>query len=200
MKKKTIYISLVILFITCMLLVITDNTILVDEQVHNFLYRDNLVETMKIITFFGGTIGIPLITGIVFIILFLKNKRRDAFGLIIVVVSVTIINYIAKILIARERPEYILINESLYSFPSGHAMGSTALYGYIIYLIIKSTLNTKNKAILTSLFALLIISIGISRIILGAHYFSDILGGIVLSTMIIIIYYEINKHLENKNK
>lgn len=200
MKKKILYISLVILFFTCLVLVITDNAILVDEKVHNFLYNDNLVETMKVITFFGGAVGVPLITGIVFIILFLKNKKKDAFGLIIVVLGVSIINFIVKTLIARQRPEYILIDETFYSFPSGHAMGSTALYGYLIYLIIKSSLNAKNKAILTSLFVLLIISIGISRIILGAHYFSDILGGIILSTIIIIIYYEINKHLEKNHK
>ena len=200
MKKKILYISLVLLFITCLLLVITDNFSYLDDRIHSFLYQDNLVEIMKIITFFGGAVGVPIITIILFIILLLKNKKRDAFGLVIVVVSVTIINFIIKIIIARNRPNYILISETLYSFPSGHAMGSTALYGYLIYMIIKSTLNTRNKAILTSLLCILIISIGISRIILGAHYFSDIIGGIILSIIIIIIYHEIDKSLKNNHK
>lgn len=199
MKKKVLYISLIFLFLICFLLVITDNTVIMDEKVHTFLYHDNLVEIMKKITFFGGSIWVPLITGIMFIILFIKNRLRDAFGLIIVVGGITLVNIIFKIIIARARPEYMLIDETLYSFPSGHAMGSTALYGYFIYLINKGMLNKKNKIILNILFILLIISIGISRIILGAHYFSDILGGIVLSIILIIIYYEINAYLQKKH-
>ena len=115
-------------------------------------------------------------------------KKNAIFGIII------------KLIVGRSRPEYILVNESMSSFPSGHAMGSTALYGYLIYLVINSNLNNKNKAILSTLLVLLIISIGISRIILGAHYFSDIIGGIIISTLIIIIHLEINIYLKNKHK
>lgn len=200
MKKKVLYISLILLFITCLILVVTDNSILIDDKVHNFLYNDKLLNVMKFITFFGGSIGVPLISCIVFLILILQNKKRDAIGLAIVVISITLINLGLKWIMARPRPNYILINETFYSFPSGHAMGSTALYGYLIYLILKSTLNTRNKAILTILFASVILSVGISRIILGAHYFSDILGGIVLSTILIILYYEIDRYLKSKNK
>ena len=200
MKKKVLYLSLVVLFFTCFILVITDNTILIDEKIHDFLYNDSLVDIMKTITFFGGSVGVSIITCIVFLILLFQKQKKDAFGLIIVVVFITLINLGFKAVIARQRPDYILINETFYSFPSGHAMGSTALYGYLIYIILKSTLNRRNKAILTILFSCLIISIGISRIILGAHYFSDVFGGIVLSTILILIYCEIDNYIKIKNK
>ena len=88
MKKKVLYISLVVLFIACFILVITDNAVLLDQKIHNFLYSDNLVNIMKFITFFGGSIGVALITGIVFLILIFQNKKRDAIGLVIVVISI----------------------------------------------------------------------------------------------------------------
>ena len=200
MKKKLIIGSLILLLITLIILILTHNIEVLDDEVHKLLYSDNLVEFMKIITFFGGYIGIPIIGLIIAIILFKKNKKRESLDLVIILVLSTLINIIIKLIVGRSRPEYILVNESMSSFPSGHAMGSTALYGYLIYLVINSNLNNKNKAILSTLLVILIISIGVSRIILGAHYFSDIIGGIIISTLIIIIHLEINIYLKNKHK
>ena len=198
MKKKIIITCLVLVLIIDLILVLTNNITFIDNEIHNILYRDNFVDIMKYITFFGGSIAVSLITGISCIILVFKKQKKEAISIVIIVVLTTIINNIVKLIISRDRPEYILVNESFYSFPSGHAMGATALYGYLIYIFYNSNLKKQNKIIISVLLSILIISVCISRIILGAHYFSDIIAGIILSILLIIIYNYILKKVLKK--
>ena len=89
----------------------------------------------------------------------------------------------------RPRPtEFRIIEETGYSFPSGHSMISMAFYGYLIYLIYKYVENKNVKWILISLLSILICLIGISRIYLGVHYTSDVLGGFLISISYLVIY------------
>jgi undecaprenyl-diphosphatase len=87
-------------------------------------------------------------------------------------------NLILKQLINRARPvaEHLVSVETL-SYPSGHAMMAMAFYGILIYLFWQFPWNKLLKYTITMVLLLLILSIGISRIYLGVHYPSDILGG-----------------------
>ena len=100
----------------------------------------------------------------------------------------------------RPRPtEFRLIEETGYSFPSGHSMISLAFYGYLIYLIYKYINNKHLKRILIIILSTLICIIGVSRIYLGVHYTSDVLGGFLISIAYLIIYIElINKFVLEK--
>ena len=105
-----------------------------------------------------------------------------------------------KNILQRPRPtEYRIIEETGYSFPSGHSMVSMAFYGYLIYLIYKYVKNKYVKWISITLLGILICLIGISRIYLGVHYTSDVLGGFLISISYLIIYINIvNKVLIEK--
>ena len=153
--------------------------------ISTFLISDFATPIAKFITNFGGAIFIILLT--VILIAVIKNKK---IGLSILtnLAIITILNQLLKRILQRPRPtEYRIIEESGYSFPSGHSMISMAFYGYLIYLIYKYVENKNVKWILISLLSILICLIGISRIYLGVHYTSDVLGGFLISISYILI-------------
>ena len=154
--------------------------------ISTFLISDFATPITKFITNFGGAIFIILLT--VILIAVIKNKK---IGLSILtnLAIITILNQLLKRILQRPRPtEYRIIEESGYSFPSGHSMISMAFYGYLIYLIYKYVENKNVKWILISLLSILICLIGISRIYLGVHYTSDVLGGFLISISYLVIY------------
>lgn len=166
--------------------------------VKTYLIKKEITPIMKIVTFLGGATCLIGLTIILFITI--KNKK---IGLLIGInlIVITILNQIFKFILQRPRPtENRIINESGYSFPSGHSMISMAFYGFLIYLIYKYVKNKKLKYISITLISVLIIFIGISRIYLGVHYTSDILAGFLFSISYLIIFILIaNNKVLNKN-
>jgi len=95
-------------------------------------------------------------------------------------------------LFGRPRPtEYRIIDESGYSFPSGHSMVSMAFYGFLIYLVYKKVENKYVKWLLCTLLSILILLIGVSRIYLGVHYASDVIGGFCFSIVYLIVFVRV---------
>ena len=154
--------------------------------VSTFLISDFATPIAKFITNFGGAIFLVIATITLFIVI--RNKKIGI-SILSNVAIVTVLNQLIKRILQRPRPtEYRIIEETGYSFPSGHSMVSMAFYGYFIYLIYKYVKNKYVKWISISLLSLLICAIGISRIYLGVHYTSDVLGGFLISISYLIIY------------
>lgn len=156
------------------------------KMVSTFLISDFATPIAKFITNFGGAIFLIILT--ILLLVVLKNKKVGL-SICINLVVVTILNQLLKRLLQRPRPtEFRIIEENGYSFPSGHSMVSMAFYGYLIYLIYRFVKNKYLKWISIVLLSLLICLIGISRIYLGVHYTSDVLGGFLISISYLVIY------------
>ena len=153
----------------------------------------------KFITNFGGAIFVISLTTILF---FVIKDKKIGISIIANLGIVTILNQIIKFIMQRPRPtEFRIIEETGYSFPSGHSMVSLAFYGYLVYLIYKYINNKHLKRTLIIILSVLICVIGVSRIYLGVHYTSDVLGGFLISLAYLIIYIElVNKFVLEKNK
>ena len=156
------------------------------KLVSTFLISDFATPIAKFITNFGGAI---ILIGLAFMLfIFIKNKKIGV-SIISNLAIITVLNQLLKRIVQRPRPtEFRIVEESGYSFPSGHSMVSMAFYGYLIYLIYKHVKNKYLKWISIILLSILICSIGISRIYLGVHYTSDVLGGFFISISYLIIY------------
>ncbi len=123
-------------------------------------------------------------------ILWSLRKKREAVFFAIALISGEIIKEFLKFLFHKERPDagLALIQESGYSFPSGHAFMSVIFYGMICYFIYQVCKNKWQKMILLIATAVLVFLIGFSRIYLGAHWISDVLAGWLIGGVILAFF------------
>ena len=203
MKNKKYYIpfTLLILFIINSLLVVNNKYNVIDKNVHDFVIKfssETMTKIMKVFTFLGST---PFIIGLcilIFIILMLLKKKEYAFKCAGILVISTLLNNIVKVIIRRPRPEYITVIENTFSYPSGHTMASVTLYGFLIYYLFKTKISKSYKILFSILLGIIPFVVAISRIYLGAHYFSDVFGAMLLSlallTSIDLLYDKVKKN------
>ena len=162
------------------------------------IINDKLTPIVKVITHIGGA-KIVLVLTLLAIILIkgLKNKLFLLTG----IVGTAGLNVVLKHIIQRERPNINrLIPEKGYSFPSGHSMMSMAFYGMLIFLIFKYVKNTALKWTLIVILTILLSTIGITRIYLGVHYPSDVIGGFLVSLTYLFILTEIYNKVKIEEK
>ena len=204
MKKYSKWVVMVIFLILFSIFaykIVMNKSIYIDNIVYDFICDNFMSERMtnivKILTSLGSALVVIILTIVLFMAI--KNKRI-AVSIVINLIVITILNNLLKIIFLRPRPDVNnLILESGYSFPSGHSATGMAFYGYLIYLIYKYVNNKKIKIPLIIFLSLIIVAIGLSRIYLGVHYASDVLGGFLLAIVYLIIFITItNKCIEKK--
>lgn len=200
------YVKYVILF-GCLLLfgfiafnVYKGNDFYSDGAIYDFVSEyfiyEGVTPFIKFVTWFGSTVGIVLMC---IISLFIFRDKKINVSLIICLIIGTILNNVLKVIFMRARPVINpLVIEKSYSFPSGHSMVSMIFYGYLIYLIYNHLENKRVKWILISIVSVLIFGIGFTRIYLGVHYASDVIGGFVLGIAYLILYIDISKKIMKK--
>ncbi|MBD2344208.1 phosphatase PAP2 family protein [Anabaena subtropica] len=161
-----------------------DESILLGLQnLHNPLFD----QIMQSITFLGEPLPLLLISSGLSVYFWRGDRRREATGLSIATIGAVGLNYLLKELFARARPALWdhIVNVVHYSFPSGHAMVSTAVYGYIGYVLAKEFPQWR-RPILASTVAL-ILAIGFSRLYLGVHWPTDVLAGYTAGLLWLIV-------------
>lgn len=209
--KKIIHINYkwIILFISLLIFLqlliiafnqkITTIDIIVYKFITNHLISTKITPIAKLVTWMGSSTCLITLT-IIFLIT-IKNKYTKIL-IITNLITTTLLSQALKFIVKRPRPEiYPIINETGYSFPSGHSMVSMAFYGLIIYLIYKNISNKKIKYTLISLLLLLITLIGLSRIYLGVHYTTDVIAGFLVSISHLILFINLtNKKILKKKE
>ena len=132
-----------------------------------------------IITDIGSPVGIGVLTAITFGLLMWRKLYLLAWLGLILIVGSALVDEILKQIFRRARPELLAGGQHLssYSFPSGHATGSICFFGFLIWLSWQLLKKPIHKVLLTILLVLMILLVGFSRIYLGVHYPTDVLGG-----------------------
>jgi undecaprenyl-diphosphatase len=160
-----------------------DNLFLFDQTVNNFILQ---VRTPGLVHFFllVTSLALPQFAiglSIAFLaFLSLKKKRVFLMPFLVSFLGGVLTNLLSKISLQRGRPLNAIYAESTYSFPSGHSTLAIVLYGFIFYYFWKRRKTRIGKSVVLALGLVLILGIGFSRIYLGVHYFSDVLGGYLL--------------------
>lgn len=103
--------------------------------------------------------------------------------------AISAIDQLLKILVRRPRPQgFRLVEAPGLSFPSGHSMAAMAFYGYGIWLVRCGAFGLPFSAAIEVALACVILAVGVSRVYLGVHYTSDVLGGFCLSFAWLILF------------
>lgn len=200
MKKKNILLALLflILFVLVMILVVLGKTTVLDKLIYDNIiaFRNPFLDGYFInITKLGNT---TVVFGIVLLFILIVRNR---YGLFLACSSIdtVLLNLIVKYSIKRPRPtELRLITQGGYSFPSGHAMISVGVYGYLLYLAITKIKNKVLKYFVSIVLFMVILSIGISRIYVGVHYASDVIAGYLLALCYLIFFIEVQRKVNFK--
>lgn len=163
-----------------------------DEIIYRYIsswINPIITNIFKIITYFGT--AIPMLAISIIILIKRKNEKYSKY-IIINLCLIAIFNQSLKFIFQRPRPNINrLVQENGFSFPSGHSMVSAAFYGLLIYIAYKNIKNEKIRNTVTISLIILIILIGISRIYLGVHYSSDVIGGFSISIAYLILFTHI---------
>ena len=188
-NDKMLIASLILLIIFIFFVFLHNYFNIIDDFVYSLvkpLISNDMTNIMQFITFFSDPIWCILLSCLM--ILFVKNKKISK-AFLLNLILVFLLNYVLKILFSRNRPADInLIVETGFSFPSGHAMISLGIYGFLIYLLLSSDKNKISKIIGTVSLVLLIFLIGISRIYLGVHYATDVIAGFIISASYLLLF------------
>ena len=186
--KKYLFIIPLLLFAIDYLLIHFHFIDPIDQIVYQLIQLikcDVMTEFFKICSFLGSTY---FYVGIIIFLLIIKNKKIFyTAGHLLIAQG---LNRIIKAIVKRPRPprRLQLVTETNYSFPSGHSMSAMVGYGFFIIQLRKCDL--KYKKIWIGLCMVMIVLIGLSRIYLGVHYFSDVLGGYLIGlSYILFVYY-----------
>ena len=133
-------------------------------------------------------------------VLWLTQRPWLTAGLLTSVVGSMVFTTLGKLAFHRPRPIEAVLIEHSYSFPSGHATIAVAFYGFLGYLLIRDSHTWRQRVNWLFVTLVVILLIGLSRIILGVHYLSDVWSGYLVGALWLIIGISLNEWLASLGK
>jgi membrane-associated phospholipid phosphatase len=138
-----------------------------------------LVSAFKVVTLAGNVAGLAVVIVAASLYLLRRAQLDRAAFLCAGALGIEILNPILKLAFHRPRPELAYVHLETYSFPSGHAAGSAAIYALVFYLLARN-FRPRWKIAAAAAYVVLVLIVGFSRLYLEVHYLSDVLAGVSL--------------------
>lgn len=200
-KKSLIFVLIplvLFLFITalvCLCNTITNIDIEIIKQfqhIFSFLNIETVHQFSNILYHYGSVV-------IFVLILFFVHKKNFSMAIIFLACNTICYDFIKLIkgIIQRTRPPFelqLFTHPKDFSFPSGHTFDATIFFGLLIYIISKYVKNNITKYTLCSICVIMIMLVGLSRILLGVHYPTDVLAGFLLGLTIVFAVSIIDRY------
>ncbi len=143
------------------------------------------VQVLRAFTFLGGGWALTIFAVVVCLVLVRKRKRTLAVGWTVALAGVGILNSALKAAFARPRPVLDPPHDLAagWSFPSGHSMGTFVAAGMVAYLALLSARTRPRAWLVVAAASAWTLAMGFSRLYLGVHYLSDVVGGFAAGTV-----------------
>lgn len=138
-----------------------------------------MLDAMRDITALGGVTVLSMVSALAIAFLLTRGRVKQASYTMLATGGGALMGKLLKTLFARERPEVVphLVEVTSLSFPSGHSMNSAIIYLTLAVMISRSFDERRARIFTIGTSALLVLAIGFSRLYLGVHYPTDVLGG-----------------------
>jgi membrane-associated phospholipid phosphatase len=141
---------------------------------------------MRGLTWAGFMPQVDLLVGLILLVLYVIGLRWEAVVGLFAALG-TLVGALIKLLVYRPRPTADLVRVfgplDTYSFPSGHVLLATAFYGFLAFLAYTLLKPSWYRTLILTVLALIIVLMGLSRIYLGQHWFSDVMGAYMLGSL-----------------
>ena len=154
------------------------------EHLHDRVGRSpGVVGPLRAVTFLGTPPWLAAVVGSTAAYAVLRHRRRLAVFLVVTAAAGGLLNSAVKAAVDRDRPDVDppVATAGGYSFPSGHATASTVAYGAVTLVLLPTVPRRARRPAVAGVI-LLVAAIGVSRLALGVHYLTDVLGGFALGS------------------
>jgi membrane-associated phospholipid phosphatase len=160
----------------------------IDATVHAWFQANRhplLTPPMLLLTYVHSTWGLLLLAAGLGAVLWRRGDTRWLLALLCSVPGAMLLNVALKHIVQRTRPlvEQPLLVIDTYSFPSGHAAGSAALYAFAAAWLLTGRRDSGGRAAIVGLATTLVACVATSRLYLGVHFLSDVLAGALVGLL-----------------
>lgn len=140
-----------------------------------------VTQFMLFISLWHSTTGVLVMSAVLGIALWRRHRPWWLLALVLSVPGGMLLNVAVKNLVQRARPHFDdpVLTLASYSFPSGHTAGTTLFYGFLTVLVFAHPEARRWRAPMVAIAVAMVLLVGLSRIYLGAHYLTDVVGAIV---------------------
>ena len=151
---------------------------------------DGMNEAMRWITVLGSTAWNTGLVAVSDLVLLMRRDRSGTTRILLAGVGSWMLMLAAKPIVGRDRPTIVepLVEAGGYAFPSGHALMTTAVYLTLALVLQKHLQHRQAATLVTALACLAILLVGVSRVYLGVHHPSDVLGGVLLGLFWVLLF------------
>ena len=152
------------------------------ERLHDLVDGHPLVvDALRVLTGFGKPPVLAAASVVLAAVRVAQRRVRAAAFVVVATVGAWVLDNAVKALVGRERPRFDppLASASGPSFPSGHAMVAAAAYGALLLVVLPRIPPARRPLVVTATVAL-VVAVGVTRIVLGVHWATDVLGGFAL--------------------
>ncbi len=146
---------------------------------------------MQAVSWPGYGLQSVVLAALLTVAFFVSGLRWEASAAAFAAASSAAMNALVKEAVSRPRPDASLVNVitelSTYSFPSGHVMFYVTFFGFLLFLSLRLLKRPWQRALVSAILILLIALVGLSRMVLGEHWATDVLGGYLLGSLMLAL-------------